>query len=284
MFSFFQKKSNQLDAPLESYETIKKVTLVFLGIFSGISMFFVFATLRSGEFGFLLSNPLGLLFVMAIIGILYLLPALLACLLFKFGYNKLSLGIIAFSMVVVVVSWQFAYQNKTAFLIYSRLYFAFDSLGIPKIPQGTLIPKEEFFPPGVYNINTTPFYDKYYLRINYPTWELNVTGENTSLLARNLNVEYSFYLNSRCSDVVEVPHKGGKAYENADFQTVKCLNDATCVLFTNPPPREDLSRESAVFMDDNKGCLLLRARSFDEKMFTTAMLLKMVNSAEAQSV
>lgn len=256
---------------------IKMVSLVSLVIFSGISIMALMATLRKAETGFLLSNPLALIMVLVMIGLPYLSPALLAALLFKLRCYILSLSVVVLPLVVLIISWQFAYKNEMLFSIYSRFSFFFESISIPKVPQDALVPTEASFPSGIHNSQTMPFFDRYFLRINYPAWELGVTGKDTVVRGLNITIEYSYYPGKQCTDISMIPKQSGAGYKGMVFQSVQCREKSTCTIAEFP--KGDGVKNVYIHTDDDKGCASLRVDNLREGMFSTPQLLDIINMA-----
>lgn len=269
---FFEEKSSSEKAP-----SIRRISLISLIIFSGISIIALVATLRKTETGFLLSNPLALIMVLFMIGLPYLLPALLAALLFKLKRYILSVSVVVLSLGVLLISWQFAYKNEMLFEVYSRFSVFFESIGIPKFPQDALIPTEASFPAGIHSSQTMPFYDRYFLRTNYPAWELGVTGKDTVVRGLNINIEYNYYPGKQCADISMIPKQSAAGYKDAIFQNIPCRSGSTCT--TVEFPKKDGVKNVYIHMDDDKGCIFLRVDNLREGMFQTPQLLDIVNMA-----
>lgn len=276
MFSFFTQFIKE-ESSSGKILYIKRISLIFLVIFSVISVMALMATLRKAETGFLLSNPLALIMVLFMIGLPYLLPALLAALLFKLRRYIFSLSIVVFSLLVLLVSWQFAYKNEMLFAVYSRFSIFFESIGIPKFPQDALIPTETSFPSGIHSSQTMPFYDRYFLRTNYPAWELWVTGKDTVVRGLNINIEYSYYPGKRCGDISMIPKRSAAGYKEAVFQDIQCRGNLTCT--TIELPKKDGVKNVYIHMDDDNGCAFLRADNLRESMFSIPQLMDIVNKA-----
>lgn len=235
------------------------------------------ATLRSTETGFLLSSPITLIMVLVVSGLLYVWPALLAALFFKLRCYILSLSVVVLSLAVLIISWQFAYKNEMLFSIYSRFSVFFESIGIQKFPPDILVPTEASFPPGIHNAQVTPFFDRYFLRINYPAWELGVTGKDAVVRGLNINIEYSYYPGKQCTDISMIPKQSGAGYKDAIFQSVQCRGGSTCT--TIELPKKDGVKNVYIHTDDDKGCASLRVDNLREGMFSVPQLLDIINKA-----
>jgi len=270
MISFFTKK----EFSSEKLLYIKWISLIFIIIFSVVLVKMMTSALSDIESGFSSSNPLTLIIMLLMVCPLYLLPIFFIALLFKLKHYIFSLVIVIFSFLILFFSWQFAYKNEIFFSVYRWSSSFFENIDIPRFPQNTLILNETSFPSEMHTSRNTLFYDRYFLQINYPTFELKVTGKITAIRSLNRNIEYSYFSGKQCAGISMIPKQSQSRYKDAIFQNVQCRNNLTCIVIESP-------REMSIYADDdNRGCLFLQAQNEENHVFSVSQLLEIINTAQ----